>query len=234
MTSDRRLAVINISDGSRRYLTESGFRSEYGSFISYEYPAPWSPDGTHILFMASPEIYMVDTNGGDPIPVTKSEWGNKQLYQSLLAPGPMSVDPVWSPDGTQFAFMSIRDSPSYQIYIADADGRNPTRLTDPTIIGDAAFPAWSPDGTRIVFTSSASPQGIYVINTDGSNLLKLSNIGQNLSARRPSWSPDGVRITFANNGSIYIVNVDGSNLHKVTDSVWWDGSPAWSPSANFE
>ena len=53
--------------------------------------------------------------------------------------------PSWSPDGRQIAFESIRDSQripgaSFAIYVMDADGRNPVRLTD-----SLAFVSTEPD-----------------------------------------------------------------------------------------
>ncbi|NIM52761.1 MAG: hypothetical protein GTO22_26535, partial [Gemmatimonadales bacterium] len=38
-------------------------------------------------------------------------------------------EPAWSPDGTRIAFASNRDG-NYEIYVMDADGSNPVRLTD--------------------------------------------------------------------------------------------------------
>ena len=49
--------------------------------------------------------------------------------------------PVWSPDGTQLAFFTDRDG-NAEIYVMDADGSDPTRLTDHVEFD--GFPAWSP------------------------------------------------------------------------------------------
>lgn len=61
----------------------------------------------------------------------------------------------------------------------------------------------------------------------------------------PSWSPDGTRIAFASHRSdpdptdgieimdIYTMAVDGSDVHKVTDSVGYNGNPAWSPDGKW-
>ena len=37
--------------------------------------------------------------------------------------------PVWSPDGRQLAFQSARDG-NLEIYVMNADGTNPVRLTN--------------------------------------------------------------------------------------------------------
>ncbi len=50
-------------------------------------------------------------------------------------------DPAWSPDGTKIAFSTSRDG-NFEIYVMNADGTGPTRLTnDPA---NDRFAAWSP------------------------------------------------------------------------------------------
>lgn len=225
--SDGGLAIVNSNGGSRRFLIEPGFRTEESRrTINTDHLIQWSPDGSRLLFNAGFEIYMVDTNGSDPIPVTKSERSGEILSGNPLPPG--SINPVWSPDGTHFAFASSReDHISYQIYIADFDGGNPTRLTDPETVGFADSPAWSPDGTRIAFTAS---NGVYVIDIGGSNLVKVSDAGEDFLQSKPSWSPDSTQIIFGKDGAIYSVNIDGSQLRKLADFfLWWEGFPTWSP-----
>ena len=42
----------------------------------------------------------------------------------------ISTEPVWSPDGKKIAFSSNRDKEhSFQLFIMNADGTNPVRIT---------------------------------------------------------------------------------------------------------
>jgi Tol biopolymer transport system component len=140
--------------------------------------------------------------------------------------------PSWSPDGTKIAFWGAHYG-AYNIYVMNADGTNPKRLTkhESSRSRDTALaPSWSPDGKRIVFEDRAN-SGIYVMNADGTNPTRLTDRSQDSS---PSWSPDGKKIAFSSsrndkNREIYVMNADGTNPTNLTNHLAWDESPSWSP-----
>ena len=74
----------------------------------------------------------------------------------------------------QIAFVSDRDGHSWEIYVMDADGGNPRKLTNSP--EREWGPSWSPDGKRIVFAFEWGDNGwesdIHVMDADGGNPRK--------------------------------------------------------------
>jgi len=155
--------------------------------------------------------------------------------------------PAWSPDGTKIAFESDRDG-NFEIYVADADGSNQRRLT--RYDGFDGHCTWAPNGKQIAFERSSGKltSRVCVMNADGSSVHPLT---AKLNARQPDWSPDGSKIAFAAvNGpglitsrtefqllrdkgalgeDIYMVDLDGSHRRRVTNDLFENRCPRWSP-----
>jgi len=161
-------------------------------------------------------IFLLDPQGGKPVPVTNS-WG-------------INISPTLSPDGSQMAFVSNRAGGA-QIYVAPANGGPARRLT---MEGkENTDPQWSPRGDRIVFVglSEGGEFNIYTINPDGSDLQQLTQgAGHNT---RPTWSPDGRMITFAStrNGRSQIFTMSANGERQTPLLPDYKGvqfSPCWS------
>ncbi|MDD2733823.1 MAG: Tol-Pal system beta propeller repeat protein TolB [Desulfuromonadaceae bacterium] len=208
------------------------------------------------------EIYVMDWDGNNPLPLTKNgsinlnpdfspdgreiiftsyKRRNPDLYRRSLsstAEIPISnrkglnITGSWSPDGNKIALALSKDGDS-EIYILEKDGSHPTRLTvNPAL---DLYPAWSPDGKQIAFVSDrlGKPQ-IFIMKATGGDARRLTTTGSyNVN---PRWSPKGDKIAYSRmvNGGFHIftIAVDGSSDTQLTT----DGSnenPAWSADGRF-
>jgi Tol biopolymer transport system component/tRNA A-37 threonylcarbamoyl transferase component Bud32 len=125
--------------------------------------------------------------------------------------------PSYSPDGKRIVFSSNRGGVR-QIWVADADGSNPTPLTS-FARGVAGSPKWSPDGQFIVFDARPGVKAdIYTVPSAGGPVKRLTNsLGED---HVPSWSPDGKWIYFGSDRTstpeIFRMSPDGSGVQQIT------------------
>jgi len=155
--------------------------------------------------------------------LTRNKPQDQQLHQ-LIASTLEENGPQYSADGKRIVFASRR-SGSFEIWICDADGRNPRQLTN---IGGAltGTPRWSPDSRHIVFDSwLGGNAAIYVINADGGAARRLtSDTDEDVT---PSWSRDGRWIYFGctRSGSMQIwkISAEGGAATQVTRHGGFEG-----------
>lgn len=197
------LWVMNLDGSGGSTIFSSGFVST----------PSWSPDGTRLLFSKwqSGETYVVDADGSN----------RRKLLDS-------STDPVWSPDGRQFAYVALgADGRHTGLAVAQADGSDPRLLAE----GDVAGPAWSPDGTTIAFTRQVETSvRVALIRPDGTNEHTIATGGG------PVWSPDGDTIAFEKPGEparVAAIRPDGTDERTIETGLPGTAtlSPAWRRSA---
>ena len=90
----------------------------------------WSPDGARLAFVSDrhdpayhSDVFVVDVNGSN--------------VNRLTSLGSYSGGPVWSPDGRQIMFSS-----GTGLYVMNADGSAPVRVTTPPLNSWDSAPAW--------------------------------------------------------------------------------------------
>lgn len=176
--------------------------------------------------------------------------GLKRLTDS---PG-YDAEGSYSPDGKLIVFSSLRDAypkeklspedrkrletdPAYfgEIYLMNADGSNPRRLT--TTPGYDGGPFFSPDGQRIIwrrFDESGAIADIYTMKLDGSDVRQLTDF--KAMSWAPYFHPSGRYAIFAanklgfSNFELYLVDAEGTREPvRVTTHDGFDGLPVFSP-----
>jgi Tol biopolymer transport system component len=116
------------------------------------------------------------------------------------------------------------------IWIANADGTNPIKLTDNP--AEDWWPKFSPDGGKIAFQSKRDGNfEIYVMNSDGTDPIRLTN--NSADDEDPNWSPDGTKIAFISmrdgHYEVYTMNADGSYQTRITTTNGHAIDPDWKP-----
>jgi len=209
----------------------------------------WSPDSSKIAFdsdraldgsdaviACSPclepvNVWVMKADGSSPTPLT-----------SLTVSGVHAGSPVWSPDGTQLAYISNRAlngsnamaavAGAINVWVINADGTNDHHLTSyNTGAVAAAFLAWSPDGTKIAFQSDGALNGsdaqttnnthnIWVVNASGTPVsTALTQLdAANVDSLFPAWSPNNAKIAYKSTRAL-----DGSNMANganATENIW--------------
>lgn len=159
------------------------------------------------------------------------------MSASVVIPGTPSA--ASGNDGTPkagygtIAFASNRDGDS-EIYLMNADGSEPTRLTFSAT--SDSFPVLSPNGKQILWhTNRDGNFEIYVMNSDGTGTTRLTEAP--LADTNADWSPNGKQIAFHSErdtgpsaSDIYVMNADGTGQTRLTNAPGADRNPDWSPN----
>ncbi len=157
----------------------------------------------------------------------------QQLTDNLEA----DVNPRWSPDGSQIAFISSRGAQrGSHIYVMQSDGTNPVKLTHDA--GGYHNLRWSPDGRYVAFTSQRQDgTQVYIVDVKTGEETKISE--GSAQASRPSWSPDGQFLAYVSglrggsNQTLHILAMGTGESISFPSFRALDRPPLWSPDGQY-
>jgi len=162
--------------------------------------------------------------------------------------------PKISPDGKKIIFISKREDPEGDIYLAKINPEKILKNNKPISIGKNAenltenrdaqtkilypqkdsSPSWSHDGGKIVYTVFKNGmENIWVMDDDGDNKIQITFKG----GVTPSFSNDDKLIVFTsyrnnNKGDIFIINLLTKKTMAITNSPSIKMSPSFTKSNN--
>ena len=189
----------------------------------------FSPDGKRLVFA---------DRDGVPSVATVGEWRGQPLDDRPLAAGFERVGLVWSPDGTQVAYVEMLDSDFPEggdLFVVDVASGTAEKVRH--FAGPYVTPMeWSPDGSSIIIGFDRSGEGgrMVVDSFDlstGELTPLLRGWGETLGVR---YSPDGTRIAFYSDSRacICVAAPDGTGVQEVLKFSGAEPDSArlaWSP-----
>jgi Tol biopolymer transport system component len=187
---DRDLLVLDPASGGPPVTLVAGNQQQPGPTWR------WSPDGTRLA-------YLEQRTGGQPglrlreaLPGSSTQ---STVIVSLVNQGEQIVNFLWSPDGTDLAFVK-QTNEGRGLWIADRTGQRPHRRIGGALYDGPPGFAWSPDSARIAYVGRADPQrgrdDLYVAAVDGSSVVRIEQGLANFEAVNFAWSRDGQRLAF--------------------------------------
>jgi imidazolonepropionase-like amidohydrolase/Tol biopolymer transport system component len=175
-----------------------------------------SPDGSQVVFETLGRLYIANTSGGDPRPLTRNDGSYRELF------------PSWSRDGRSIVFATWDDEELGSIRVVNANGRGERTVTNEP--GHYRRPVFSPDGQTIVFEKGSGgfltarewseTTGIFAVPSSGGDMRRISDSGS-----EPQFGASNARLFLSTfeGGQNRLVSVDmngeAQRVHAQSDMI---------------
>jgi len=216
-----RLWILDVASGTKRLLTD-------GDAVQ----PSWSPNGKRIAYWAlkpgsgQRDIWTIGAAGGATVPVTSDS--------------ALDWNPVWSPDGKYLYFASDRGG-SMNFWRVPLDETSGELLGPPeTIVTPSVYSqhlSFSADGKRLAYVQKSETRNLQGMALDpirGATIGEAEHVTQGTRyVTDPDLSPNEEWFACSSQGEkqedILLIKRDGSEQRQLTNDVFRDRSPRWSP-----
>lgn len=217
--------------GGAQFLCSMGYAQKAKAGVGGA--VTWHPDGDRLVYARTKtnaegylfsDLYRFD-------PETKE---TERLTRNLRA-----AAPVYSPDGSQIAFLGQSDG-SANLYLLDVSSGETRRITHYDDGAQAAEPVWRPDGAWIYLTlSRGGGRDIYRVAVEDSSAAPEEVLVSDADERSPAFDVSGAWLYYASDRSgIYNVyrmrldergNVSGASPEALTNVTGGAFTPDLAP-----
>jgi Tol biopolymer transport system component len=149
-----------------------------------------------------------------------------------------NTSPAISPQGDKIAFISDRDE-YFDVYIMSTIDNSVTKIVDGQQTKNfeelhllTPGISWSPDGKKIALAVKSGDQdAIFIVDVASGDKQKLEFGLDGIFS--VNWSHQGDKLTFIGdkdqNSDVYVYDMTTKTLTNLTDDVFSDADPVWSP-----
>jgi Tol biopolymer transport system component len=223
------LWVIRLDGSSPRPLTKREYPDGgHGS-------PSWSPDGKHIVFVASVYggswLWAVGSDGSGAVRLAERSSGY--------------YDPVYSPDGKSVLYGAVAPGINYGLWQIRVSQDTSAPIGEPVEINNSGGTriknlAFSPDGKRLLYAAIGLTGSLASLpigksgEPSGEPVALTTDVG--CRSILPAFSPDGSRIAFNScrgrpglPQQVWLMNADGSHNQQLTPGPRASSFPIWYP-----
>jgi len=179
-------------------------------------------------------VYTITDSGGGALLLTPSDNDDDLADEG-------GWHPAYSPDDSQIAFTSRRNTTPviFLMDSTDGDREGVTQVTADSGSGADTQVSWRPNGNGLIYTSTRrnANNDIRTIDADGTNMIELLKTDDNY--QWASYKPTDDWITVlesdreADNSEdtdIFTYNTFAIWFTKIANSAYSDGAPSWNPA----